>query len=254
MVTVNCACGRLCEEKRCNAAQAVKSKGHIQQKGILPASTSRLQCDDECARLQRNRSLASALNVDIDPISTLSERSSLHQISATNLPYSADTLDMYAQLSSSSTLATLREYEITLQSLATSTTQRSIRFQPTRPALRAFIHSLAADWGFVSESFDPEPHRHVLVVKPQQWSSSVLGAGLATTVGIGGMTVGDCAKFREEERFRTREAQRIAAAEAKALREAKTASSIGDGGWTQVAYRSKEQNPLPLTDILNPHQ
>jgi transcriptional repressor NF-X1 len=246
-VMVTCDCGRLRQQKRCNAARAVTSKGQLQQPETLP-SLSPLKCDDECARLERNRSLASALKVDIDPSTTMAQHASPHNLSATNLPYSSETLDMYIQLSSSSPLSTLQDYETTLHSLATSTAQRSVRFQPARAPLRAFVHSLAADWGFASESFDPEPHRHVFVLKPSQWSPPVfgLGSGLAT-IGIGGMTVGECVRFRERERFKEREAQRAAVAE-KAQRDAaannpKLSAGGGDGGWAQVASRRRTTRP-----------
>lgn len=238
-VTVTCACGRLRQEKRCGAVKASISKGQVQQQQQAPALTP-LKCDDECARLERNRSLASALKIDIDPSTTSANGPSPH-ITSSNLPYSAETLDMYIQLSSSSTLSTLQSYESTLHSLAVSTTQRSVRFQPAKAPLRAFAHSLAADWGFATESFDPEPHRHVFVLKPTSWTPPIFGFGNGSSMGIGGMSVGDCVKFRERERMKEREAQRAALAEAKALREGNAGSkaSGADGGWAQVASRRK---------------
>ena len=155
---------------------------------------------------------------------------------------------MYTQLSSSAPLATLQTYESTLHSLAASTTTRSTRFQPAKPALRAFAHSLAADWGFATESFDPEPHRHVFVLKPASWTPPALGIGNPTasaTIGIGGMSVGECVKLRERQRMKEREAQRVAAIETKAGREAAkaqqqlSAGADGDGGWAQVAASRK---------------
>ncbi|RMJ25839.1 R3H domain-containing protein [Aspergillus sp. HF37] len=117
--------------------------------------------------------------------------------------------------------------------------QRSHRFQPAKPSLRAFAHSLAADWGFATESFDPEPHRHVFVLKPTSWTPPLFGMGTPPTIGIGGMSVGECVKIRERHRMKELEAQRIAVAEAKAMREAARAQANGtsDGGWAQVASR-----------------
>lgn len=239
VVTVTCGCGRLRQERRCGAAKASISKGQVQQHQQSPALTP-LKCDDECARLERNRSLASALKIDIDPSTTSSHGGSSH-ITSDNLPYSAETLDRYIQLSSSSTLSTLQTYESTLHSLATSTTQRSVRFQPAKAPLRAFVHSLAIDWGFATESFDPEPHRHVFVLKPTSWTAPIFGFGGGSSIGIGGMSVSDCVKFRDRERTKEREAQRAAIAEAKALREASGGTKNGgmDGGWAQVASRRK---------------
>lgn len=244
-VTVTCGCGRLRQERRCNAAKAVASKGQVQQPQRLPALTP-LTCDEECSRLERNRSLASALGVEINQSTTLAENA---------LPYSSETLDMYIQLSSSAPLATLQTYESTLHSLAVSIspTNRSVRFQPAKPSLRAFTHSLATDWGFATESFDPEPHRHVFVLKPASWNPPVFGLGNGSVIGIGGMSVGECVKLRERQRMKEREAQRVAAAEAKASREAAKAQaqgSVDGGGWAQVAASRKSNaggSPSTLT-------
>lgn len=249
MVMITCPCGRLRKEKRCNAARAVTSKALTPQNDTFPAAAP-LKCDDECARLERNRSLASALKIDIDPSTTLHQNP---DASSNALPYSDETLDLYAQLSSSSTLSTLQDYEATLHSLATSATQRSVRFQPAKAPLRAFVHSLASDWGFASESFDPEPHRHVFVLKPTQWASP--GLGLGSGIGIRGMAVGECVRIRDRELFKEREAKRAAAAEAKALRDALKAASAegpdGSGGWAQVA--SSRRTPLqPGSDSSSP--
>ncbi|KAL2823761.1 hypothetical protein BDW59DRAFT_148301 [Aspergillus cavernicola] len=240
-LTVTCDCGRLRQSRRCNAAKAVASKGQLQQPQRLPAATP-LSCDDECSRLERNRSLAAALGVDINPSTTVAQNS----ISSTNLPYSPETLDMYIQLSSSSPLSTLQSHEATIHSLATSKMQRSVRTQPAKSAIRAFIHSLAADYGFASESFDPEPHRHAFVLKPTTWTPPLFGLGNGISIGIGGMSVGECVKLRERHRLKEREAQRLAAAEAKAQREAVKAQTLGSsesGGWAQVAA-SKRGNGL----------
>ena len=129
-----------------------------------------------------------------------------------------------------------------MHSLATDTSNRSIRFQPAKSTLRAFTHSLATDWGFVTESHDPEPHRHVFVLKPLTWKPPIFGIGGETTIGIGGMSVRECVKLRERERTKEREAQRVAAVEAKAARDvAKTqVNGSSSDGWAQVASRAKK--------------
>ncbi|KAL4874632.1 hypothetical protein BJY04DRAFT_203378 [Aspergillus karnatakaensis] len=247
-LTVTCACGRLRQDRRCNAAKAVTSRGQLQQPQRLPATTP-LTCDDECARLERNRSLAAALGVDINPATTTAQST----ISSTDLPYSSETLDMYIKLSSSSPLATLQSHESTLHSLATTPSQRSVRTQPAKSGLRAFIHSLATDYGFSSESFDPEPHRHVFILKPTTWTPPVFGLGNnISTIGIGGISVSECVKLRERYRAKEREAQRAAAAEAKAQREAAKIQSLGSGeaaaaaagGWAQVAASKRGNSAL----------
>ncbi|KAJ5092030.1 Zinc finger NF-X1-type [Penicillium alfredii] len=234
MLTVTCSCGRLRQERRCNAAKAVASKGQLQQPQRLPSLTP-LACDDECSRLERNRSLASALGVDINQTTTA------QAISATNLPYSAETLDQYITLASSAPLSTVQTYESNLHALAADTSVRSFRFQPAKPSLRAFAHSLATDWGFVTESYDAEPHRHVFVLKPLTWKPPIFGLGSGSSIGIGGMSVRECVKLRERERTKEREAQRVAALEAKAARDATKAQlSSTEDGWAQVASRTKK--------------
>ncbi|KAJ5082206.1 hypothetical protein N7532_011249 [Penicillium argentinense] len=233
MLTVTCDCGRLRQERRCNAAKAVISKGQVQQQERLPTLTP-LTCDEECSRLERNRSLASALGVDIN------QQTTVQAFTSSNLPYSSETLDQYIKLASAVSLSTLQTYESTLHSLAMDTTNRSIRFQPAKNPLRAFAHSLAADWGFVTESHDPEPHRHVFVLKPLTWIPPIYGLGSGSTIGIGGMSVRECVKLRERERTKERESQRAAALEAKAVRDAAKSQAGGADGWAQVASRAKK--------------
>lgn len=234
MLAVTCGCGRLRQERRCNAAKAITSKGQLQQAERLPSLTP-LPCNDECSRLERNRSLASALGVDINQTTTV------QAFTSNNLPYSAETLDHYLKLASTVSLSTLQTYEQTLHSLAVDSTSRSIRFQPAKPPLRAFSHSLAIDWGFVTESHDPEPHRHVFVLKPLAWTPPVFGIGTGMSIGIGGMSVRECVKIRERERTKEGEARRAAAMEAKSAREAAKGQAGGTGdGWAQVASRGKK--------------
>jgi transcriptional repressor NF-X1 len=222
------------QERRCNAAKAVVSKGQVQQPERLPVLTP-LTCDEECSRLERNRSLASALGVDIN------QQTTVQAFTSNNLPYSTETLDQYIKLASTVSLSTLQTFESTLHSLAIDTSNRSIRFQPAKSTLRGFTHSLATDWGFVTESHDPEPHRHVFVLKPLTWTPPVFGLGTETTIGIGGMSVRECVKLRERERNKEREAQRVAALEAKSARDAAKAQAGGSSsdGWAQVASRVK---------------
>lgn len=43
--------------------------------------------------------------------------------------------------------------------------EKRLRFKPMKKRQREFIHSIADNFGFDSESIDPEPHRHVLLFK-----------------------------------------------------------------------------------------
>ncbi|KAL8851766.1 MAG: hypothetical protein Q9221_003376 [Calogaya cf. arnoldii] len=107
-----------------------------------------LSCDDECARLERNRKLALALNID----------PAAHQDD--HVPYSTETLHMFRE-SSKWAQAQEREFRV----FAADEGEKRLRFKPIPSHQRSFLHSLADDFGLDSESMDPEPHRHVAVFK-----------------------------------------------------------------------------------------
>lgn len=122
---------------KCNASKT--SEGNTKKS---------LECDDECARLIRNRKLALALNIDPEA----------HKDD--HIPYSNDTLKMFRE---SVKWGQAQEREIRV--FAADETEKRLRFKPMPPHQRAFIHSISEDFGFDSESMDPEPHRHVAVFK-----------------------------------------------------------------------------------------
>jgi transcriptional repressor NF-X1 len=62
-------------------------------------------------------------------------------------------------------VAWAHKQEEALRLFAADDTLKRHRFKPMKPRQRAFIHSLAEDFGFDGESLDPEPHRHVLLFK-----------------------------------------------------------------------------------------
>ena len=134
---VTCDCQHLKLEVKCNASKA--SDGN---------SKKTLKCDDECARLERNRKLALALNIDPEA----------HKDD--HIPYSASTLHMF-QESVKWAQSQEREFRV----FTADEAEKRLRFKPMQPHQRAFIHALAEDFGLDSESMDPEPHRHVLVLK-----------------------------------------------------------------------------------------
>ena len=111
-------------------------------------SKKTLKCDDECARLERNRKLALALNIDPET----------HKDD--HIPYSADTL---AKFQENVSWAQTQEREFRV--FADSPEEKRLRFKPMPPNQRTFIHLLAEDFGLDSESMDPDPHRHVVIFK-----------------------------------------------------------------------------------------
>ncbi|KAI9787928.1 MAG: FKBP12-associated protein [Peltula sp. TS41687] len=136
-ILVTCACQHVKKEMRCNASKS--SEGN---------QTETLSCDDECARLERNHKLALALN--IDPETHKDEY----------IPYSKETLDLYAN-----NTKWAQTQERVFRVFAANESEKRIRFKPMPGHQRGFLHALAEDFGFDSESIDPEPHRHVVVFK-----------------------------------------------------------------------------------------
>ncbi|KAK5108079.1 hypothetical protein LTR62_008796 [Meristemomyces frigidus] len=116
-----------------------------------------LSCNEECARLERNRRLALALNID----------ASMHVEGGDHIPYSDETLGIFGKHVKWGQTQE-REFRV----FASSDGERRLRFKPMKPQERSFIHALATDFGLDSESMDPEPHRHVMVWKTPRFVSA----------------------------------------------------------------------------------
>jgi transcriptional repressor NF-X1 len=144
-VMITCDCQRKKEEVRCNARAGMPE---------LAGRLSSLKCDDECARLERNRSLAAALHI-------------ADGHSDDHVPYSTATLKMYLE-----DVNWAHAQEGILREFAADPNERRLRFKPMKPPQRAFIHSIAEDFGFDGESVDPEPHRHVMLFKTPKFVSA----------------------------------------------------------------------------------
>ncbi|KAL0258397.1 FKBP12-associated protein [Diplodia seriata] len=155
-----------------------------------------LKCDDECARLERNRKLALALNVDPEA----------HKDD--HIPYSAETLSLYQQ-----NVQWAQTQEREFRVLATSPEEKRLRFKPMSSQQRAFIHALAEDFGLDSESMDPEPHRHVVIYKTPRFVSAPT------------KTVGECVRIRYNQRAATTTVPITATDAAKKL---KASNVVGD--------------------------
>jgi transcriptional repressor NF-X1 len=63
-------------------------------------------------------------------------------------------------------------YEREFRVFAADNKEKRLRFKPMQATQRAFIHSLAEDFGLDSESQDPEPHRHVCIFKTPRFVSA----------------------------------------------------------------------------------
>ncbi|KKY14949.1 putative nf-x1-type zinc finger protein nfxl1 [Phaeomoniella chlamydospora] len=132
----------------------LRSLSHVTARGGKKR-TSPIKCDDECARLVRNAQLAQALNIPDGH-------------SDDHVPYASTTLSLYSDLETAWTHA----QETTLRIFAADETEKRLRFKPMKTGQRAFIHSLAEDFGIDSESVDPEPHRHVVLFKTPKFVSA----------------------------------------------------------------------------------
>ena len=159
-IFVTCECQRIKQEARCNASKS--SEGNLKKT---------LKCDDECARMERNRKLALALNID----------TATHQDD--HVPYSAETLRMYLE---NSTWAAIQEKALRL--FAANPAEKRLRFKPMPAHQRAFLHSIAEDFGFDSESMDPDPHRHVAIFKTPRFVMAPM------------KTLAECVRIRQTQR------------------------------------------------------
>lgn len=155
-MVITCDCARLRVETKCLASKA--SEGNLSKK---------LSCDDECGRLKRNQELAQALN--IDPATHSDD----------HIPYSSVTLRIYQEHSQ-----WCLEQEKTFRLFAADDEQRRVRFKPMPKQQRKFLHSLSGDFGFESESLDPEPHRHIVVFKTPKFAKAPM------------KTLSDCLRIR----------------------------------------------------------
>ncbi|EON69183.1 hypothetical protein W97_08541 [Coniosporium apollinis CBS 100218] len=162
-IFITCDCQHIRQEAKCNATR--DNEGN---------STKSLKCDDECARLERNRRLALALNIDPET----------HKDD--HIPYSSETLNMFLQ-----NVPWAQTQEREFRVFASSPEEKRLRSKPMPPTQRAFLHSLAEDFGFDSESMDPEPHRHVALFKSPRFVTAPM------------KTLAECARIRHSQRAAT---------------------------------------------------
>ncbi|KAF5629084.1 cysteine-rich NFX-1-like protein [Fusarium sp. NRRL 25303] len=114
-----------------------------------------IRCDEECERLDRNRRLAAALN--IDPASHTND----------HIPFSDNTLKLYKQMQSWGDAQ-----ESQFRVFAANKDEVRLRYEPMKNQSRQFLHLLAEDFGFESKSEDYDIHRSVLVWKSDKFVSA----------------------------------------------------------------------------------
>ncbi|KAI7429492.1 hypothetical protein KC368_g17111 [Hortaea werneckii] len=86
--------------------------------------------------------------------------------SGDHIPFSTDTLNLFSQNAKWG-----QNQEREFRVFATSEDEKRLRFKTMKAHERVFLHHLAEDFGFDSESMDPEPHRHVMVWKTPRFVS-----------------------------------------------------------------------------------
>ncbi|KAK5990460.1 FKBP12-associated-like protein [Cladobotryum mycophilum] len=157
--TISCPCGLRKQEVRCLASTSNPTP-----------SRPEIKCDDECLRLERNRRLASALN--IDPTSHTND----------HVPYSDNTLRLFKE-----NLAWGEAQEREFRVFSKSPKEDLLRYKPTPSHQRQFLHALAEDYGLESRSEDIEPHRYVIIRKGHKFVSAP------------SKTLAQCVKIRESQ-------------------------------------------------------
>ncbi|EYB27639.1 hypothetical protein FG05_07076 [Fusarium graminearum] len=143
-MTVKCPCGNHKKEFKCLASTSNPTPNRPE-----------VRCDEECERLDRNRRLAAALN--IDPATHTND----------HVPFSDDTMKLYKQFSKWGD-----EQESQYRVFAANKDEVRLRYEPMKNVSRQFLHLLAEDFGFESKSEDHDIHRSVLVWKTDKFVSA----------------------------------------------------------------------------------
>lgn len=146
--------------------------------------------------MERNRKLALALDIDPDTHSN------------DHIPYSTETLNILQTVDQKWATDQEREFRV----FASDENERRIRFKPMPAAQRSFIHALAEDFGLDSESMDPEPHRHVAVLKTPRFVAAP-SKTLRDCIRIRRMQASAAAAEKQQQALQHREAQRSNVAE-----------------------------------------
>ncbi|CDK29442.1 unnamed protein product [Kuraishia capsulata CBS 1993] len=139
-VTIFCKCKRISKQVLCSS----------------PSKNTVLECDSECAKLERNRNLLQALNLKS---STVISPDSLDRLTMEKVPYSEFVLDIFRDQKKWA-----QGIEQVLRDLVSGNLMReTYSFKPMQRIQRQFVHEMAEAYKLDSESQDPEPKRNVFV-------------------------------------------------------------------------------------------
>lgn len=129
-----------------------------------------LECNEECARIDRNRRFADALNIkDTDLLG--------NNTAPNYIPF----LKEQAKKSPAFTASVEKDFAALIKSVQTKYTSRSHSFTPMPRDQRRFIHELSDFYNLESQSYDPEPKRNVGVTARRD-KSFVPNVTLSTAV------------------------------------------------------------------------
>uniref|UniRef100_A0A7S3DER7 R3H domain-containing protein n=1 Tax=Palpitomonas bilix TaxID=652834 RepID=A0A7S3DER7_9EUKA len=173
VVDAVCDCGRIHRKVKCCELSTLPKP----VKFPVPTPARLLYCDDDCARLKRDRDLALALGIVNTAMKPVGYSATSHHTgggqggSRTHegeeplaisgpLPISESLYEMSRKEDSF-----VREVEVKMQKLIDDATMRLVRFPPMPRPKRRVVHELAALYGLDSISYDPEPQRHVEVMR-----------------------------------------------------------------------------------------
>ncbi|CAO3641990.1 unnamed protein product [Cunninghamella echinulata] len=171
-IRATCDCGQNSIEIPCHSSAT--SSG----------SNQKLECNDFCAKILRNRRLASALDIQREDYSgnvtiastaitstsspalkaedlLQSEGISLQQLSADDLGYYDESIRSFFMENAN----WCRQMENQIMMFANNTNQHSLHFKPMRPAFRRFLHRYSIHFNIATEAMDPEPYRSVCLRK-----------------------------------------------------------------------------------------
>lgn len=133
-----------------------------------------------------------------------------------------------------------------LRLLAADPEKKRLRFKPMQAPQRAFVHSLAEDFGFDSESLDPEPHRHVAIFKTPRFVMAPM------------KTLAECARIRHSQRLAAAQVP-VAAAPSKPVKASNVVADPYNGflltnpsfGLTLDELRAAIRAPLAMSPGLD---
>ncbi|KAI8073956.1 hypothetical protein BC940DRAFT_249973 [Gongronella butleri] len=158
-IKASCACGQHAMEIPCQST--AESSGN----------SDTLQCNDFCAKIERNRRLAAALDISKPDLvkDALGQHTAIDALSTDEVPflslddlgyYDTDIRDFFTQNRSWA-----MNVEKQLIAFAKDSDTPIYHFKPMRPLFRRFIHRYAIHFNVAAEALDPEPQRSVCLRK-----------------------------------------------------------------------------------------